>query len=93
MKLKQEQIAKLTRIIYNHLTQQNLIKIRSSEKDVLEIIEGILLADARIEDEIEREAKKTMEKFRSQIESGEIDYQKMYAMVKKQLIKDKKFII
>jgi len=43
------------------------------------------------EEEIENEAKKMMAKFESQIQSGEIDYHKMYTMVKKQLMKDKKF--
>lgn len=92
MKLKPEQITKLARIIYDHLTQEKLIEIRSSEKSILEKIESVLLTDAKKEDEIENEAKKMMEQFRPQVESGEIDYQKMYAMIKKQLIKDKNFI-
>jgi len=93
MKLKPDQITKLSRIVYDHLTQEKLIQIRSSEAKILENIKGVFLADVKKEDEIETEAKKMMEKFRPQVESGEIDYQKMYTMVKKQLMKDKKFIL
>ncbi len=91
MKLKPELIKKLTQLILDDLHKHKLISIRSSEKIVFAQIENILLADAKLEDEIERTAKGTMDQFRKQVESGEIDYHKMYQMVKKQLMKEKKF--
>lgn len=72
--------------------QKNLLKPKVAPVKIVEKIAGILLSDARTEVEIDAAAKKMMEKFRPQIESGEIDYHKMYTMVKKQLMKEKKFI-
>lgn len=92
MKLKQDQIGKLAHLIYEALSQDGQIKILSSQDSVLNKIEGILLADAQKEEEIEREARKMMDQFKAKIEAGDIDYHKMYSMVKKQLMKDKKFI-
>jgi len=92
MKLKPEQIKKLSRIIYNKLVQEQLLTVLSSDAIIIDKIEKILLADAHIEEDIEAEAKKMMEKYRSQVESGEIDYHKMYTMIKKQIMKEKKFI-
>ena len=92
MKLKPELIKKLTQLILDNLHKNKLITVRTSEKTVFAQIENVLLADAQLEDDLELLAKKTMEQFRKQVESGEIDYHKMFQMVKKQLMKEKKFI-
>ncbi len=93
MKLKEPQIKKLSRLIYDALIAGDLLDILSSDKAVLEKIQSVLSNDAKLEEQIEAQAKKTMEQFKAQIESGEIEYQKMYNMVKKQIMKEKKFVV
>lgn len=93
MKVKPEQLQKLARTIYNDLTKANLITVHSSDTAVVEKIAGVLLSDAKMEDDIEKQAKTMMDQYKTQVQSGQIDYHKMYSMIKKQLIKDKKFII
>lgn len=92
MKLSDSQIKKLSQSLLDRLNKKNLLEPKVPTQKILEKIEGIFLADARLEQEIEDNAKKMMEKFKTQIEAGEIDYHKMYTMVKKQLMKEKKFI-
>ena len=92
MKLQRPQIAKLARLICDALTREKLVKILKTDAAMTQTIENILLTDAQQETDIENTAKKMMEKFKKQIESGEIEYQKMYTMVKKQIMKEKKFI-
>lgn len=91
MKLKPVQIKKLARLVYEKLTQKQMIQVLSNEKKILDKIESVFLADMKKEEEIDTLTKKTMEKFAKQVESGEIDYHKMYGMVKKQIMKEKKF--
>jgi len=93
MKLQTEEITKLAKSVYRELVREDMIEILTSEAEILQKIEGILIADAKKEVAIENEAKKMMQKFEKQVQSGEIDYQKMYGMVKKQLMKEKKFIL
>lgn len=92
MRLREPQIKKLARLICNALIKDRLVDVLSSDKEVLTKIETILANDARLEEQIEAEAKKMMQKFQAQVESGEIEYQKMYTMVKKQIMKEKKFV-
>lgn len=92
MKLKANQIKKISRLVFEKLTQKKMITILSSEKKIIDKIESIILTDAKREEEIETLAKKMMEKFEAQVQSGEIDYHKMYGMVKKQIMKEKKFV-
>lgn len=92
MKLTDSQIKKLAQTLLDRLSKKNLLEPKVPVQKILEKIEGIFLADARIEQEIEAVAKKMMEKFKPQIEAGEIDYHKMYTLVKKQIMKEKKFV-
>lgn len=92
MKLKPPLIKKLAARVYEALTRKKLLTILSSDKKVLEKIELVIATDVAKEDEIEKLARKMMEKFESQVSSGEIDYRKMYLLVKKQIMKEKKFI-
>ena len=51
----------------------------------------VLLEDAQKEKAVYDEIDKTMKKLEPQVQSGAIDYDKMYGMVKKQVFKEKKF--
>ncbi|MBF0106005.1 MAG: DUF507 family protein [Deltaproteobacteria bacterium] len=93
MKLSQKQIKKLTTLIYEKISREGLITVKVPEKKILDKIESILFQDARTQEVIETEAKEMMKKFKDKVQSGEIDYQKMYGMILKQLMKDKKFIL
>lgn len=91
MKLSEKQIKKLSKLVYDKLSEKKLIELIASPTDVVNRIELVIKADLHLEEEIEKQAKKTMEQFKTQVESGEIDYHKMYTMVKKQLMKEKGF--
>lgn len=91
MPLKKDQIEHLTQQIYQMLRKDNLIKILTTEKDVIKVIRDVLLVDAQTEIDILNKASATMEQFKQQIQSGQIEHDKMYTMVKKQLAKEKKF--
>ena len=91
MKLSEHQIKKLAHTIVDRLVQKKLLTPKVNMQQILAKIEGILLSDAKLEDDIDAVARKMMDKFRPQIESGEIDYHKMHTLVKKQIMKERKF--
>ena len=91
MKLSEHQIKKLAHTIVDRLVQKKLLTPKVNMQQILAKIEGILLSDAKLEDDIDAVARKMMDKFRPQIESGEIDYHKMHILVKKQIMKERKF--
>lgn len=65
----------------------------ASEEDLRSAIEGVILRNMEEEVAIEDEVKKIMEQYRAQIASGAVDPQKIYMMIKKQVAKDRKFIL
>lgn len=92
MKITDAQIKKLSLRIYKKLEENRLIEVLSSSEKIMNKIETILYQDAQAEESIEKEAKALLDKFRPQIQSGQIDAHEMYIKIKNQLMKEKKFI-
>ncbi len=78
--------------ILQALTSRQLAILKKSEPEVLKKMEEIFIADLRVEDDINREAEKILETYTAKM-GDKIDRQKMFLMIKKQLIKDKNAVI
>lgn len=78
--------------ILQTLTTRQLVILKKSEPEVLKKMEEIFLADLKVEDDINREAEKILEAYAAKM-GDKIDRQKMFLMIKKQLIKDKNVVV
>jgi hypothetical protein len=78
--------------ILQTLKTQQLIILKKSEPEVLNKMEEIFIADLKVEDDINREAEKILEAYTAKM-GDKIDRQKMFQMIKKQLIKDKNVVV
>jgi hypothetical protein len=92
MRLKEPQVKALCQKVLVSLRTKQLIILKKSEAEVLAKMQEIFIKDLRIEDDINREAQKLLDQYEKQA-GGHIDRQKMFLMIKKQLIKDKKVVI
>ena len=93
MKLKREEIAKLSRLIMSHLVTAKLRELQVGEDKVIAKIEGIIGKNIDQEAAIEEEVKKLMDQNKEALSSGAIDPQKAYMMIKKQVAKERKFVL
>ena len=93
MKLKKEEIKKIAVLILENLKAASLLAAQATDNAVLEKIETAIFRNMEQEAAIEEEVKKLMEQYRSQIASGSIDTQKAYMMIKKQVAKERKFVL
>jgi hypothetical protein len=93
MKLRREDITKISRLIVSHLTAAKLWELKVGEDKVVAKIEGIIGKNIDEEAAIEEEVKKLMDQYRDPISSGAIDPQKAYMMIKKQVAKERKFVL
>lgn len=93
MKLKREEIARISSLIQTHLKEAGLVTTKAPDERVRERIETIIAKNLEEEVAIEDEVKKLMEQYKSQIASGAIDTQKAYMMIKKQVAKERKFVL
>ena len=93
MKFKKEEIAKLSRLIFESLKTHSLLKGTVVESKIISKTEAAISKNLEDEAAIEEQARKLMDQYRSQIASGAVDPQKAYMMIKKQVAKERKFIL
>ena len=56
-------------------------------------IEKIILDDLQVEDRLNAEVKEILKGYEREMEKGEVDYQKMFQMIKKQLVKERDLVL
>ncbi len=93
MKLKKEQIQRLSDKIWSALKEKKLVVVRAPELKITAKIVEVIHADIQGERNLEEEAKDLLEQYRPKINSGELDERRVLQMIKKQLAKDKKVVL
>jgi len=92
MRLSEFQVKYLCQKVLLGLKNKKLITLKKPEMDVLNKMQEIFIQDLKVEDAINREAEKILAQYEAQM-GDKIDRQKMFQMIKKQLIKDKGVVI
>ena len=93
MRLKQEEISRIARQILQNLKEKGVAVLKVGGEKVLARIEAVFVKNLSEESAIEEEVRRLMDQYRAQVASGAIDPQKAYQMIKKQVAKDRKFIL
>lgn len=92
MRLKEFQVKQICQKLLVTLRTKQLVTLKRSEPEVLAKMEEVFIKDLKVEDDINREAEKILEQYTRKMGS-QIDKQKMFQLIKKQLIKDKNVVI
>lgn len=92
MRLSETQVRNICQKILQVLKTEHLIQFKSGEPEVLEKMTEIFIKDLRVEDDINKEAEKLLQQYTAKMGTG-IDREKMFQMIKKQLIKDRKVVV
>jgi len=92
MRLSTTQVQLVCQKVLHSLKAKQLITIKAGEADVLKKMEEIAIKELKVEDQINLEAERLLAQYTQQAGSN-IDKDKMFRMIKQQLIKDKKVIL
>jgi hypothetical protein len=93
MRLSKERVATLSKRLTETLLKENLISFRSKKELLESRIESILLNDLQVEDRLNAEVKEILKNHEREIDRGEVDYQKMFQMIKKQLAEKRNLVL
>lgn len=93
MKLSKERINRLSRILTERLIGQKFIESPLSSKEIVKRIEEAVTEDLIGEDRLNMEVREILKTYEAEIEEGNLDYQKMFLLVKKQLIRERGLIL
>lgn len=93
MKLSKQEVQEVSRNILERFISENLINFKSNKENVLKKIIELFTDELMVETRLNEEVRKIMEQYRKEIESGKVDGQKLFEMIKKQLIKERGLIL
>ena len=94
MKVKQEQIDRVCRLILEHLKEKKLVTLKVPEAEVYKKLAQAFSKNVLEEDQIDQEAKRILEEtLQATSEEGMLDRQKMFLLIKRKLAKDRGFIL
>jgi hypothetical protein len=93
MKLSKERIAHMAESLTQRLTQQKVVAPAGSHQAMVETLGHAITEELAVEDKLNTEVRTLMKKYEAEIDRGQVDYQKMFLMVKKQLAKDRGIIL
>jgi len=93
MRLNNEEIKELSNFLAKTLMEKNLLVKQVKLEDIRLDIYNIILEDMKMEDKLNEEVKDIMEKYEAELKSGKLDYNKLFNMIKQQIIKERKLVI
>lgn len=93
MKLSQERVAGLAKLIVEKLITSRMLEPVLDRKALATSLERVMTEELRVEDRINADAKELMRKYDGEISKGQLNEHQLFQMIKKQLIKDRDAIL
>jgi len=86
----QKQLAEfLAKTITTELVKKRKITLKTEESKLVEVIENLLFKDLQDEEEINAQVREILKEHSQQLTNANVDYNRMFNMVKKKLLEEK----
>ncbi len=93
MKLRKEIIQYLAKRIVDHLGEKELIEFDTEAEQIAAMVEGRINGDLMVEDRLNDEVKEILEQQGEKLDEGNINYRKVFQMVKNKLARERGIIL
>ncbi len=93
MKLSKERIGIIARDLVKGLTNRHYIALDMSESELASKISQIITEDLMVEERLEAEVRQILKSHESEIQRGDVDFHRMFLMIKKKLAKERGVIL
>jgi hypothetical protein len=92
VKLSKERVGRLAEALVSRLNADGYLEY-GSVKPVVQEVERAITDELQVEERLNAEIRQLMKTYEAQIEQGQVDYQKMFAMIKSKLVKERGLIL
>ncbi|MBI5636463.1 MAG: DUF507 family protein [Nitrospinae bacterium] len=93
MKVKKEVVRYLSKRIVDRLTEKQAIEFDCDVESVVDIVEGAIVNDLAVEDRLNDEVKAILAEQEGSLGENNINYRKMFQMVKNKLARERGLIL
>lgn len=75
------------------LVQEGHVALTGAQKAFIESLDQVVTDELSIEDRLNGEVRQLLKAYEQQIETGQVDYQKMFTMIKQKLVRERGIIL
>lgn len=93
MRLSKERVRHMAESVVGRLEQEGHITLVGDRKAFIEALNRVMTEDLSLEDRVNAEVRQMLTVYEKQIEQGQVDYQKMFQMVKQKLVRERGLIL
>jgi len=93
MRLAKERIHHMADSLIGRLHAQGFIEVTGDKKVMRASLEQTITEELAVEDRLNAEIRQLMKRYEREIEQGQVDYQKMFTMIKQKLVRERGIIL
>ena len=93
MRLTTDRIAHISKSLATRLTEGGYIEPHIPANDLISRIDQIITEELMVEDRLNREVAELLNAHERDIEKGKVDYNTMFNMIKRKLVKERGIIL
>ena len=93
MRLRKKMIDHVAKTVAERLLDQGLLTVDSARETVMAEVGRLITADLMVEDRLNDEVKELLRAYSTEIERGNVDYARMFSMVKRKLVQERGLIL
>ena len=93
MRLRKKIIDHVAKTVADRLFEQGLLTADGARETVTAEVGRLITADLMVEDRLNDEVKELLRAYSAEIERGNIDYARMFTMVKRKLVQERGLIL
>jgi hypothetical protein len=79
--------------VATRLQQEGHVELVGDRKALVEALNQAVTEELSIEDRLNAEVRQLLKTYEQQIEQGQVDYQKMFLMIKQKLVRERGLIL
>ncbi len=93
MRLSKERVRHMAESLTSRLQEEGHIELIGERKGIVEVLEQAITTELSVEDRVNAEVRQLLKAYEEQIDRGQVDYQKMFQMVKQKLVRERGIIL
>ena len=79
--------------VVTRLIQEGHVAVTGTSKALVESLEQAVTNELSVEDRLNGEVRQLLKAYEREIEAGQVDYQKMFTMIKQKLVRERGIIL
>jgi hypothetical protein len=93
MRLSKERVRHMAEALVTRLVEEGHVALTGTPKALVEAVEQAVTYELSAEDRLNGEVRQMLKAYEREIEAGQVDYQKMFTMIKQKLVRERGIIL